>query len=271
MDAVNVKVLLALLGTGIPVVISERSVLSLPSQVGDRLRTRIVALLRHVLYPAARALIVQSRMVADEARKMRLSRNVQVISNVSFPPPPTDVAHDGKTVLAVGRLGPEKGHDILIRAFALVAAQSPEWRIKIVGAGPCYAMLKALAQDLGIQGRIDLAPVTHEIWPAYQAAEIFVLPSRYEGFPNVLVEAMRAGCAVIISDCAGAGTEIVSDKEDGLVFRTDDIQGLADRLAGLMSDPHKRAALGEQARRSVKRYDPDVILPLWDSLIDAIA
>jgi len=268
-NTMNVKLVLALLWTGVPVVISERSVLSSLSLAGGRLRAGIFALLRRVFYPFARALVVQSRMVADEARKLRLSRNVQVISNASFPAPVSNLVRDGKTVLAVGRLGPEKGHDVLVRAFALVAAQYPGWRVKIVGTGPCSAMLKDLARRLGVQDRVDFAPVMRDIWPAYQAAEIFVLPSRLEGFPNVLVEAMRAGCAVVISDCPGAGTEIISDGQDGLVFRTDDAQGLAERLAELMADPRKRAAMGERARKSVTRYDPEVILPIWDRLIEA--
>jgi len=267
----NIKIVLALLWTGFPVVISERSVLSSLSLTGGRLRAGIFALLRRVSYPFARALVVQSRMVADEARKMRLSRNVQVIPNVSFPAPASNLARDGKTVLAVGRLGPEKGHDVLVRAFALVAVQYPDWRVKIVGAGPCSSMLKDLALKLSAQDRIDFALVTRDIWPVYQAAEIFVLPSRLEGFSNVLVEAMRAGCAVLISDCPGAGTEIVSDGQDGLVFRTDDTQNLAKRLAELMADPRKRAALGERAHKSVKRYDPDAVLPIWDRLIEVVA
>ena len=270
-NTMNVKVLLALLGTGVPVVIAERSVLSSLSLAGGRVRAGIFALLRRVFYPFATALVVQSRMVADEARKMRLSRNVQVISNVSFPAPQSDLARDGKTILAVGRLGPEKGHDVLVRAFSRVAAQYPDWRVKIVGAGPCSAMLKDLARQLGVQDRMDFAPVIRDIWPVYQAAEIFVLPSRLEGFSNVLVEAMRAGCAVLISDCPGAGTEIVSDGQDGLVFRTDDTQNLAKRLAELMADPRKRAALGERAHKSVKRYDPDAVLPIWDRLIEVVA
>jgi glycosyltransferase involved in cell wall biosynthesis len=174
-------------------------------------------------------------------------------------------------VLAIGRFSQEKGHDVLIRAFARVAARLPEWQLKIVGEGPAHAHLSTLAAKLGIQNRVTLAPVTKDVLGEYLQADIFVLPSRFEGFPNTLIEAMQSGCAVIAADCPVAPREILSDGKNGLLFRNEDDEHLAELLSVLMHDPDRRSALGEGAVLAVKRYAPEVILSLWDGLIEACA
>jgi glycosyltransferase involved in cell wall biosynthesis len=271
MDTVNVKVLAALLGTGVPVVVSERNVLSSLFQTTNPLRAWIFGLLRHLLYPTASALVVQSNAIAEEARKGHFSRHVHIIPNVSASAPPSDVTRDGKTVLAVGRLLPQKGHDVLIRAFALVTEQFPDWRVKIVGTGPGAVMLENLAQTLNVRDLIEFAPVTRDIWRTYQEAEIFVLPSRFEGFPNVLVEAMQAGCPAIVSDGPGAQREIVTDGFDGLMFTMDAPETLARQLVRLMTQPETRQMVREHARQSVGRYKPEAVLPPWDDLLEEVA
>jgi glycosyltransferase involved in cell wall biosynthesis len=273
MDITNVKVLLASLGTGVPVIVSERNVLSALYHTNPFRRAALFIFLRRLLYPLAAALVVQTEDIARAARRGMYSQRVKVIPNVVALTcnPASVLRQDQNRILAIGRLSHQKAQDTLIEAFSRLAGRFPEWTLRIIGEGELRPDLTSLVSSLELGGRVELAPVKKDVLAEYQGASIFALPSRFEGFPNVLVEAMQAGCAVVVSDCPGAGTEIVSDGQDGLVFRTGDIQDLTERLAGLMSDPHKREALGEQARKSVKRYDSEIVLPMWDRLIEAVA
>src|SRR5262245_40243860 len=226
--------------------------------------------MRRLVYPLSSALVIQTEPVARWARRSRLSRQIAVIPNVVEPN--SEVSDSGpqeasNVVLSVGRLSPEKGHDILIKAFARVSERFPEWRLKVIGDGGARPHLAALIHSLGLYDRVELAPTQKSVVRDYRACSVFVLPSRFEGFPNTLVEAMQERCAVVAADCPVGPREIVSDGFDGLLFRNEDIGDLASKLSSLLSDVNLRRKLGAQAQTSVQKYRPDAVYPLWDSLI----
>ena len=271
LDAMNIKVLFAARKSGIPIVISERAVPESAFLYGNFVGIAVV-ILRRLAYPISSALVVQTERVAQWARSAHLSRRVVVIPNV------VELKHSvsqgqfsrAKTVLSVGRLSPQKGHDILIRAFAQLAGRFPDWRLKIIGDGVLRQQLAALIHLLGVRDRAELAPIQKSVLRDYWNAGVFVLPSRFEGFPNALIEAMQTGCAVVAADCPVGPREILTDEADGLLFRNLDASDLAAKLARLMGDAELREALGGRARETVRRYEPDVILPMWDSLLDDV-
>lgn len=270
MDTVNVKVLAAAIGSAIPVIISERSIPSSALRTNSLLRGIVITVLKHLLYPLAAALVVQTAAVARWARRWLLARRIDTISNIVAEMPFCGPRLDEPLILSVGRLSHEKGHDILIRAFALIAVRFPGWRLRIVGDGVLREELQALILSLGLEKSVELAPVQKDVAIEYARAGIFVLPSRFEGFPNALIEAMQAGCAVIAADCPCAPREILRNGIDGLLFRNGDDGNLAERLAGLMADSTQRRTLGEQASRTAKNYSPELILPRWDGLLKSV-
>jgi len=111
---------------------------------------------------------------------------------------------------------------------------------------------------------------TKDLQRYYQDAALFALPSRYEGFPNALLEAMACGCAVISTACPGGTAEIVRHDIDGVLVPPNDVTALATEMERLMRDESERKRLGDRAVESSLRFRPDGILALWDSLFSDV-
>ncbi len=268
MDVTNLKVIAAVSPLGLPVVISERVV---PSAVyfrsGGKLSGFAVAILRRLLYPRASALVVQSVDVAEWARRHHVSKQVRLIPNVAPAIRLLDRGPRANVILTVGRLTHQKGHDLVIRAFASIADEFSQWRVRIVGEGPLRDDLVKLAANLGVADRVELPGRSIEPEVEYESAGLFVLPSRFEGFPNALLEAMAAGCPVVASNCPGATSDILAQGKYGVLFRSEDSGDLTWKLREMLADPARRVQLAEQGRQSVQRYRSSEVLPLWDCVL----
>jgi glycosyltransferase involved in cell wall biosynthesis len=199
---------------------------------------------------------------------------VHVIPNAVPAPTAEPFRHAGRSeeraILAVGRLEPQKGFDVLLRAFADVARSRPEWRLRIAGEGPERGRLEALVFDLGIEDRVNLDGVVSDIDAAMRSADLFVLSSRYEGFPNALCEAMASGLPVIATDCPVGPREIVRDGIDGVLVPPEDERALAGAMDRLMDDPASRERLGAAASAIAERFTPVAILDRWESLLRTV-
>jgi glycogen synthase len=173
---------------------------------------------------------------------------------------PAGPAKCGSYVLGVGRVVREKGFDLLLDAFAVVAGSHPETQLVIAGDGPELASLRQRARDLDIEERVELrGHADRETVGALMAgAQVVVVPSRVEPFGIVVLEAWRAGRAVIAS-ARGGISEFVADGKNGLVVDPLDATALAESLRRCLSDPSLRQRLGDNARRSVPQFAWDVI------------
>lgn len=169
--------------------------------------------------------------------------------------------------LTVGRLVWDKAHDVLLDAFALLGDELEEWRLAIVGDGRMRDTLKAQAARLGVAGRVHWYGVVQDPHAFYRAANIFVLPSRVEGTPNALLEAMSCGLPVIVSDGAPGPLELVEDGVTGLVVPVNDATALALALRRLATDEQLCCRLGEAARARVSEYDLPHALVAWESVV----
>jgi GalNAc-alpha-(1->4)-GalNAc-alpha-(1->3)-diNAcBac-PP-undecaprenol alpha-1,4-N-acetyl-D-galactosaminyltransferase len=260
-DQTNVRVLLATIGMGIPILVSERI---------DPRRHRIGRaweVARRLLYPRARCVVVQTEAVAPWARSVVLASRVRVIPNFVRSLPLPNEQRDPNLLLAVGRLDPQKGFDILIAAFAASRAAEQGARLVILGEGPERRRLQEMASELGVGKHVDMPGVVPnpEVWMA--RAPIFVLSSRYEGFPNALLEAMAMGCAVIAADCDCGPREIVRDGVDGILVPTESADALLNAIVRLRQDKPLRERLGAEALRVRSRFDKSTIVARWRTLL----
>jgi glycosyltransferase involved in cell wall biosynthesis len=165
------------------------------------------------------------------------------------PPPPPEAPR----LLAVGRLIPIKGFDVLLRAFAAARSELPELTLEIAGAGPAEAELRAAAPEgVTFLGRVG------DVAALYERSLVVVVPSRGEGFGMVALEAAERGRAAIVSNVGGL-PEIVAEGETGLVVPREDAAALARAIVELARDPARAAALGAAARqRAVTSFSAEV-------------
>lgn len=177
------------------------------------------------------------------------------------------------TILNVGRLHHQKGQDILLSAFAIVAPEFPEWRLRIVGEGGERSILSARARALGLADRVDMPGQTSDVASEYAAAHIFAFPSRYEGFPNALAEAQAHGLPTIgLARCEGAAA-LIADQRNGLLVADDDDTeaGFANALRRLMADPVLRQRLGDADLEPIASHDPHDLMEQWASMLVAVS
>ena len=265
-DRTNVLALLAARGLSVPVVVSER-IDPRHHHIG-----RAWNLLRRLTYPSASALVMQTEAVRSWADDMVAPARVAVIPNPLRPTlasatPPGTLA---PTIVALGRLVPQKGFDVLIRAFAVLAEEFPTWCLTIYGEGPQRDALQTLVNGFGLGLRITLPGRTTDAAATLASSAIFALPSRYEGFPNALLEAMSHGLACVATRCDSGPAELIVDGECGRLVPVDDVLRMAEALASLMDDDALRAHLGDGAKRAVEQFETGTVLAAWDRVFEMV-
>ncbi|MCT0198467.1 glycosyltransferase [Synechococcus sp. CS-1325] len=170
--------------------------------------------------------------------------------------------------LAVARLVHQKGLDVLLEAVALMAARPIGWRLVIVGDGPQRPALESQARQLGIEAWIRFEGFQADVMPYCRRARIFVLPSRFEGMPNALLEAMASGLTAIVTDASPGPLELVEHGHTGLVVPVENPRALAAAMEALLADPGHCERLGRAGRERLAAQDWQMIEPLWRSALN---
>ena len=262
LDVVNVRTILATLGLGIPVIVSERN---------DPSCHRIEVAWRALRRWSYRYATFVVALTPDALRYFpgSIRRRGRVIPNPVSVPFDAGIARaDGrkKTVMAMGRLVHQKGFDRLIAAFSMVATNHPGWSLTIWGEGNDRQKLERLRDRLDLKGRVALPGWTPDPFTEMREAGLFVMSSRYEGFPNVLCEAMACGVPVLSFDCPGP-RHIVRDGIDGVLVPSDDVNKLAEAMDRLMADQVERERLATNGIDVTKRFAKDKVMGMWERLI----
>ncbi|GAB5516556.1 glycosyltransferase [Rhodopirellula baltica] len=265
-DATNWLTLLATRGLGVPVVVSERS------DPKHQSLGRAREFLRRQLYPKAYLVVCLSDDVAATLQSQTRCHTLVIPSAIEVPKefrtslkPSTERQTDpGQAtchLVAVGRLEREKGFDRLIRSLGDLPEDAPNWELTIHGEGSQRGHLESLSSELNLASRVKFPGWTRPIWPVYQSADWFVLPSRYEGFPSALLEAMACSTAVLTVDAGGAVREVIDHGRNGWLV-TNDETALRDGLLHCLTSTELRERLAAQAGEVTDRYG-------WPAMVDA--
>ncbi|GII58315.1 hypothetical protein Pth03_67040 [Planotetraspora thailandica] len=175
-----------------------------------------------------------------------------------------------KTAVTVGRLTWQKGHDMLIRAWVHVAERHPDWTMRIIGAGKRREKLEASIEKHGLVGKVILEGAMKEVGPELAKASMFVLSSRHEGMPMVILEAMSKGLPVVSFDCPTGPAELITHGHDGLVIDFKKIVPLAEGICTLIEDQDMRAKLGAHALETAAGYDMEIIGNRWETFLTSL-
>ena len=192
--------------------------------------------------------------------------NLQVISN-PLPFNASEVSTlKNKKVLAVGKQSYQKGYDRLIDSWKIVQQQHPDWQLEIYGKQDSCLGLEIKTNQLDLSETLCFYPPEKNIEEKYKEASIYVMPSRFEGFGMVLIEAMSFGVPCVSFDCPYGPADIIKNGEDGLLVKNGNIQHFSKAIIELIEKKEKRIKMGANAKENIKRYAPDAIVPLWDDL-----
>ena len=286
LTSTNILTILSTLWLRIPVIVSERTSLT-HHRAGKAWK-----FLRLWIYPRTTCLVLQTQdALAYFSAAVR--RKARIIPNpVTAPPVPSGEqfaglyrthrqaqADDGKvkskkkgkTIIAMGRLSQEKGFDRLLKAFAEISHKHPEWSVIVWGEGDLRPKLEAVRDELGLKGRVSFPGYTREPFEEMRQADLFVLSSHYEGFPNVLCEAMACGLPVVSFDCPSGPREIIRDGIDGVLVPPGDAGALASAMDRLMDDESERERLAARAPEVVERFGLEKVMGMWEAVLhDAI-
>ena len=269
MDFPNVVALLATRGLRVPVVITEHGNPDYVDigPVWDRLRRLTYPLADMLVCPTAQ--IVALFQTQIKVKGCGIPNPVELPAAVvqSSPSPRENTSH---VVVAMGRLVPQKGFDLLLEAFSRIAGRHPDWSVTIIGTGPLRDQLESQAKSLGLMHRVTLTGSLTDPFAVLRAADLFVFSSRFEGFGNALTEAMGCGLPVISFDCAAGPSDIIRHEIDGILVPPEDVAALAAAMDRLMNNPQERARLASRAPEVLTRFSLERILGLWQELFHRI-
>lgn len=167
------------------------------------------------------------------------------------------------TVISIGRLEKQKDFISLIKAFEIVAKSFPDWKLKIFGQGNRCEELQRLIDDLQLTQQVELCGVTCSPFLEMKKSKIFVLSSFYEGFPNVLCEAMHAALPCISTRCACGPSDLINNEENGYLVEIGDVSAMAEKMIGLIIDENLRNKVGSAAETGVERLERSIICEKW--------
>ena len=236
----NPFVIMSLIGTGIPVFVSDRS------NPYNKLSPPINEFFRKILYPKAQGLIVQTNLSARV--KAKLNKNILVMPNpLKCMDYYEDLSQKDNIVINVGRMDKDKGHHELVKIFSMISDKG-EWNLCFVGDGPERSSIERYVEELSMTDSVIFLGARKDVDELLAKSKIFAFTSLSEGYPNALLEAMAMGLPCISFDCIAGPSDLINDKERGILIPLNNYDEYAQSLRNLMNDEALRKKLGENAK-----------------------
>jgi GalNAc-alpha-(1->4)-GalNAc-alpha-(1->3)-diNAcBac-PP-undecaprenol alpha-1,4-N-acetyl-D-galactosaminyltransferase len=267
METANVLTLLACWNTKIPTIVSERV------YPGYTYANRFWKVLTAWTYHRANSIVLLTQNSIPFYPASRGYRSIVIPNPVNKAVLPTITKQllPKPALLAVGRLHPQKGFDLLIKAFAQIHAKHPDWHLTILGEGIVRSELEELRAQLKLTDCIHLPGKVSNVSEYLPQADIFVMPSRFEGFPNALGEAMAYGLPAISCDCLSGPSDLINPGIDGILIPVEDVDALATAIDDLIANPDKRQRLAQAAPQVLERFGLEQVMEMWSEAVRRVA
>lgn len=177
-----------------------------------------------------------------------------------------------KKIITVGRIDDNKNQRMLVEAYAKIAGPYPEWSLELIGDGSGRQALEEYVSTLPCKDRISFTGAVDDVAKRMSVASIFVLPSKIEGMPNALIEAMVMGMACISTDCPCGGPRdlIAADETNGILVPVDNVDAMAMALKRLIINDTLRESMGDNARKIITTLHPDTVNKQWKNYIENV-
>jgi glycosyltransferase involved in cell wall biosynthesis len=265
-EDIGIYVIPAMIGTGIPVVVSERNN---PWVMPWKKETR---LLRKLFYPLASGYIFQTRLAASFFSK-KIQKKGIVLPNpldLSRVPEPFEGVRR-KEIVGAGRLDKQKNFPLLIRAFAEFYKTHPEYKLTIYGEGKLLEDLKDLAKSVLPSGVFSFPGRKTDLLDHIRESSIFILSSDYEGMPNVVIEAMAMGVPVISTDCPSGGpAELIDNGVNGLLVPVGDLKAMSEAMSMVAESQSLAKRLGGNALNVRDRFNASIVVENWMEYLEYV-
>ena len=214
-----------------------------------------------------RAFVEELRLPPDRVHTIYNPFDPSLDAMLTPPPDHRWLREDGPVLVAVGRLAPQKGYPVMLRALAEVRRSVPA-RLLVLGDGEERARLEALAAELGLADEVDFLGFVPNPFAYMRAASAYLLSSHWEGFPFVLVEASRAGAAIVATNCPYGVDEVVVPGESGLLVPPADPPALAAAIVRVLREPGLADLLRSGARGRSDLFSPEEAARRYQALLD---
>lgn len=262
----NIMAILTSFGLKIPVAVSVRG------EPNEEYYSRVLRFAAKYLFRFADGVILQTKACLDFFPKA-VRKKAVILKNpmnpIFFKEPYRGERE--KTIVSVGRVDENKNHEMLIRAFAEIADEFPEYQLIIYGDGPERARLADLTKKMNLQDRISLPGSVDNVVDAIYKTGVFVLPSNTEGMPNTLIEAMLLGVPVISTDCpCGGPRELIDHGVNGLLTPVGDKNKMKENLQFLLNDLQSAKRISENLRETVDIYKTEVVCEQWEKYLNGL-
>ncbi len=233
-------------------------------------RSSMMIKLLSLIYKRAKLFVCQSKMVASFYKKVP-DKIKRVIPNPINPEklPERLTPVDGR-IVAVGRLDYQKNFKMLINSIGEVVKDLPDVKLDIYGEGSLREELQSQIDSLKLENTVTLCGAKQNVIELISDAQLFVMSSDFEGFPNALLEAVAVGLPVISTNFpTGVAVELISE-DNGIVVPTDDVQAMTDAVKKLLSDKAKLDEMGKASRKSAEKYYTPNVITMWEQEIEAV-
>lgn len=205
-------------------------------------------------------------LTQEDANSWKGVTNIFVIPNPTPFYPEASSTCESHKAICVGRLNEQKGYEYLIDAWAIVSKRHPDWVLNAYGSGEIKEQLQKRINEKGVSNSLILNEPTSSIIDKYLESSLYIMSSRFEGFPMVLLEAMSCGLPCVSFDCPNGARDLIVDGRNGFLVDYLNVEQLADCICKLIEDEPLRKKMGYHTREDVKYYLPAEIMKLWTDL-----